>query len=322
MAPFSPLPPSHDHITRALQPPRFPLLFGQANLRQHDLSQAPSKPSPSLQHGRSRRHTFFQGGHLSFGILLCLFISTLWLIAAFSAAQLSLSLPSPSDLVYVESEGLAVTMTESEASTWGEVGLFELSAWRRTRVGPVDKEDKTSQRWKRNEAVLERLKESRSKSKALPSVDSLRQATTTFTPFLSDQKVGQEPVEPIEHSQLLLQMPSTGKVDQLLLKPQDHMSLPDASTTQLTRDDLMDRATPDFVAMIDALVMEKAEDVPHEEVPNDGAYPLEAEMTQEDSNHAIREAVLSHSAENSGKLLESRRHHRYHEDAQYVDGGI
>ncbi|WVW80131.1 hypothetical protein I302_102106 [Kwoniella bestiolae CBS 10118] len=167
MAPFSPLPPTHSQaqIARALQAPRFPLLLGQANLKQHDFSRPPPKPV------QRRTTQFFQGGHLSFGILFCLFIATLWLLAAISAAQMSLALPSPSDLVYMDSE-------MNEAGLWGEVGMYELSAWRRIRNGDASLAGEG--RWKRNEAVLDKLKESKvvRPSMSLDPILAISQATT------------------------------------------------------------------------------------------------------------------------------------------------
>ncbi|WRT65686.1 uncharacterized protein IL334_002631 [Kwoniella shivajii] len=176
MAPHSPLPPTLKVNERELYAPRFPTLFGQANIpHQNDYSRAPLKPLRSInqiqiQKQKQARQSIFQGGHLSFGVLLCLFIATLWLLAAFSAAQMTLTFPSPTDLV----------APITEASLWGEVGMYELSSWRRLRTGegfssPSSSIEKYSMngmfsggskgRWKRNEAVLEKLKES---SKPLP----------------------------------------------------------------------------------------------------------------------------------------------------------
>ncbi|WVQ64897.1 uncharacterized protein L199_003066 [Kwoniella botswanensis] len=155
MAPFSPLPPT-TQITRAFQPSRHPLLFGQT--KQHDFSQPPSKPKVQFKRGPPTPiEQFFHGGHLSFGILFCLFVATLWLLAAFSAAQMSISLPSPSDMVYMDE-------SMNEAGIWGEVGMYELSAWRRIRLG--EEGEGQGSRWKRNEAVLEMLKEKEKESKA------------------------------------------------------------------------------------------------------------------------------------------------------------
>ncbi|KAK6907333.1 hypothetical protein L486_03948 [Kwoniella mangroviensis CBS 10435] len=194
MAPFSPLPPTAQ-ITRALQPPRYPLLFGQT--KQHDFSQPPSKPKVQSRRGPSTPiEQFFHGGHLSLGILFCLFIATLWLLAAFSAAQMSISLPSPSDMVYMDE-------SMNEAGIWGEVGMYELSAWRRIRLG--EEGEGQGLRWKRNEAVLGMLKEKEKESKSSmttgttitsshPAIDNIPISTSTPSSVMaqpsSQQKTG------------------------------------------------------------------------------------------------------------------------------------
>ncbi|WWC68644.1 uncharacterized protein I206_102575 [Kwoniella pini CBS 10737] len=305
MAPFSPLPPSHIQISKGFQPPKFPMFFGQTKLRQHDFSQIPLRPSKS-----NRRQTIFQGGHLSFGILICLFISSLWLIAAFSAAQLSLSPPSPSDLVYLESEGLAVTDFEI-GSSWGEVGLFETNSWRRIRNTEnqiiSDLEVEGSNRWKRNEAVLEKLKES-----------------TLDPPKFTTPILGSDPITSEQLLTVLVNEPADSQESELIERGEKTWAKnrieaevkyePDFAQQQSSMDSTFETLTSDQKDTIHPQL-----NALHEE--NKAASEIAYPITGSEST-ATGGELMSLRREGNSHSPASRRHRHNHEDEDVVDGGI
>ncbi|WVF65765.1 hypothetical protein IAT40_000499 [Kwoniella sp. CBS 6097] len=107
---------------------------------QHSSRSDDSQADPSVQAGSS----MFDYDTLSLGVLLCMFISTLWLVATFtSASAFATLLPSAPSALSSPTDFV-------EASIWGEVGLYELkeksqtqsqlkshNGWRRVRAGEV-----------------------------------------------------------------------------------------------------------------------------------------------------------------------------------------
>ncbi|WVR03826.1 hypothetical protein IAU60_000822 [Kwoniella sp. DSM 27419] len=156
MAPYSPLPGTSN--ARTLVPPHRYLSYGQ-NLSPHhpipqpvfDRTRGSSKTQP--KNGQTRQG-LFDFDHLSLGVLLCLFLMTLCLLATFSTASLSGGMGFPAE----------ASNASVEASTWGEVGLYELGGWRKVRAGESllsgsRVHPKDHFRMRRNEAVLEALAE-------------------------------------------------------------------------------------------------------------------------------------------------------------------
>ncbi|WWC87863.1 uncharacterized protein L201_002760 [Kwoniella dendrophila CBS 6074] len=212
MAPFSPLPPTQTSFQHEFKIPNsgVALLFGQTKTKtktksilqkpEKEYSKVPSKPILNKEIQATYMEILFKGGHLSFGILFCLFISTLWLLAAFSAAQLTLSIPSSSMIDQLN-------VTELEANLWGEVGMYELSNWRRIRTNENENSSngngkfaEISHRYKRNEAVLEKLRESMIDLKSNAKTST---SNTNELPVLSSSSTAVSPVQsPIPGSPL------------------------------------------------------------------------------------------------------------------------
>ncbi|WWD16522.1 hypothetical protein CI109_100949 [Kwoniella shandongensis] len=199
MAPFSPLPTiSHSRTLRTPQP--FPHLFGQtlphhspklfgasglyqSKLRpDHRFFSAPTSGShhhprhqsgsclPSTSSARASTLSLRGLGEavlngdtqgISYGIFMCLFIATLWLIAAFSASQMSSSLAlSPLETGMTGTNlGFGMEMEMEMGMGMVELDGWELRSWRRSRIsdetpGNVVEEEG---RKKRNEVVLDVL---------------------------------------------------------------------------------------------------------------------------------------------------------------------
>ncbi|WVQ93406.1 hypothetical protein IAU59_000476 [Kwoniella sp. CBS 9459] len=135
-------------------------------------SQSHHESSQSSQQAANHHHhqhasggpSMFEYDTISLAVLLCMFVSTLWLVATFTSASAFATLaPSPSagfvnhpllsssgSSSAAAAGGRAVGSTHPaefvEASIWGEVGLYELKEkshkpWRRIRAGGVHDDD-------------------------------------------------------------------------------------------------------------------------------------------------------------------------------------
>ncbi|OCF44980.1 hypothetical protein I317_01262 [Kwoniella heveanensis CBS 569] len=122
--------------------------------RHHQSRPSSSASARASASGTITSNSIFEYDHLSLAVLLCMFISALWLLAAFTSASAFATLSpasAPSDLSSAgrgsNSGGLTGSTEFVEASIWGEVGLYELkdrsashSRWRRIRAGEAEAE--------------------------------------------------------------------------------------------------------------------------------------------------------------------------------------
>ncbi|KAK8861568.1 hypothetical protein IAR55_002390 [Kwoniella newhampshirensis] len=225
MAPFSPLPATaHTRSLQSHQP--FPHLFGQT-LPHHSPSPKPkanksrSHPPQILSHDRSINSdskarscisppstsisTNFLPLHIrvlkaninphgvSYGVVMCLFIAVLWLIAAFSAAQMSLVLPSEmtlmQDMMMMEMDNGMVELDGWELKSWRRNRMSDDLQLEQQRVeGMVKSESLAEKRKMRNEVVLDVLSRMRKEH-----LETTRQKANSQDEVIEDESQTQPP---------------------------------------------------------------------------------------------------------------------------------